>query len=509
LVRRATLPAAALAGALVLCSPASAQNAAGDIAERIESTFELVLGNSEELAIPLTRRALARRASEDGSADSVEPLAYGLVENASDMVAAPEETGAITAAETVEDASADDPAIARLPRPRPWQEAEADANPAAEELATADPAAEEPAMAVPAAEDVATAETTTADIATDDPATEASPATDVVAEEAMGGPLDLVATAPESEVSQEFAASALAHEAIADPPPAPPAAPVEVAAAAPETPAEPPLELIASGSCLSPADATDKDDDFKRNAEILSANTFCIAEETFKERRRHWTIATIRTSRPGPLFAVMHDDEDMSFDSAVAALKAHGGTLVAVETGGKRNQDGIDPNRNFSADGVGCKKLGKDATPKFTAFFQKLFDAEQPIIALHNNTGKRIPTGGVGHVSMDDLPKDMEKQPSDDPGAPLAGDRTLVLMTSPVPVTTVAESTADELNAKGINAVIEPVTEGKGDCSLSNYALLTGHSKYFNVTVDKDEGDKQQKIIDAILAPPLQTAATQ
>ena len=65
------------------------------------------------------------------------------------------------------------------------------------------------------------------------------------------------------------------------------------------------------------------------------------------------------------------------------------------------------------------------------------------------------------------------------------------------------------MNAKGINAVIEPVTEGKGDCSLSNYALLTGHSKYFNVTVDKDEGDKQQKIIDAILAPPLQTAATQ
>ena len=42
--------------------------------------------------------------------------------------------------------------------------------------------------------------------------------------------------------------------------------------------------------------------------------------------------------------------------------------------------------------------------------------------------------------------------------------------------------------------------EGKGDCSLSNYAFLTGHANYFNVTVDTDEGDKQRKIIDAILA---------
>ena len=106
----------------------------------------------------------------------------------------------------------------------------------------------------------------------------------------------------------------------------------------------------------------------------------------------------------------MHDDEDMSFDNAVAALKTYGGTLVAVETGGKRNQDGIDPNRNFSADGIGCKKLGDDATPKFTDVLPQALRPGQPIIALHNNTGERIPTGGLGHVSMDDVPKDMQKR---------------------------------------------------------------------------------------------------
>ena len=177
--------------------------------------------------------------------------------------------------------------------------------------------------------------------------------------------------------------------------------------------AEPLAELIASGACLPLAEVTEKDGDFSRNAEMLSAGGFCIEEESFKERRRPWRIQTIKTGRPGPLFAVMHDDENMSFDNAVAALKTYGGTLVAIETGGKRNQDGIDPNRNFSADGVGCTKLGDDATPKFTGVFRSLFDPGQPIIALHNNTGKRIPTGGVGHVTMDDVPKDMDEHPSE------------------------------------------------------------------------------------------------
>ena len=110
---------------------------------------------------------------------------------------------------------------------------------------------------------------------------------------------------------------------------------------------------------------------------------------------------------------------------------------------------------------------------------------------------------------MDDVPKDMETRESAVPDGPLAGQRTLVLLTSPVPVTTTAETRAEELAARGINAVIEPVREGKGDCSLSNYALLTGRAGYFNVTVDKDEGEKQRKIIDAILAKPTETVATQ
>lgn len=470
---------------MLLCAPAAAQES-GDITERIERTFALVIGNSEELAIPLTRRALARRFGEDAQPGRVEPLAYGGSEIETD--ASPESTASIgggaddaSDAMQIEEGSTDeaeDQDVARLPRPRPASDEPetADVSELAEPAVTADASEpSEPAAALPPDE----------------------------TELAMGGPLDLVAGAADP---QAFAASELAHEAIANEQSAAAAVPSDAAIPAP---ADAPLELVAGGECLSPDEVTDKDGDFERNKAVLSENVFCIAEEKFKERRRPWTIATIRTSRPGPLFAVMHDDENLSFDSAVAALKTYGGTLIAMETGGKRNQDGIDPNRNFSADGVGCKKLGKNATPKFTEIFRRLIESADPIVALHNNTGKRIPTGGLGHVSMDDVPKDMETRASAIPDGPLAGERTLVLLTSPVPVTTAAEARAEELAAKGINAIIEPVREGKGDCSLSNYALLTGRPGYFNVTVDEDESDKQLKIIEAILAKPTETVATQ
>jgi hypothetical protein len=465
-------------GALLLCSPAEAQQTA-KISERIERTFDLVLGNSADLAIPLTRRALARRLSTDEQTAHMQPLAYGEFDepNATSSIDAPpassDEAGASTDASamakdsTVEQGSADnpeDPDIARLPRHRPERESD-------------------PREVAVASVDAGSA-----------------------SGEAMDGPLDLVAGAADPDPGATATAGADQQLIAATAPVEDAPAPAAEASASADNPI---AELVASGECLSPSEVADKDDDFKRNAEALSGNAFCIAEEKFKERRRQWRIETVKTSRPGPLFVVMHDDEDVSFDNAVAALKAYGGTLVAIETGGKRNQDGVDPNRNFSADGIGCKKLGKDATPHFSNFFKDLIDDGQPIIALHNNSGKRIPTGGVGHVSMADAPMEMEKHKSNDPNGPLAGDRALVLLTSPVPVSTTSKARADDLSQKGINALIERVAESKGDCSLSNFTLLSGHPDYMNITVDADEADKQKKIIDVIMSERSATVATQ
>jgi hypothetical protein len=431
----------AFAIALIAAFPIStaiAQDALGVIEQRIESTFQLVIGNSPELAIPLTRRALQRRSDEI----AIDPLAYG----AGQAPAVAEEVSAEGDADLEEE-------VARLPRPRPDR--------VREQAAEAEPEPEP---------------------------------------EATDAPLDLVAGAALVEPETVVAANALQQTGSLPSPSVD--QPILPAAAT----SEPLPELVATGSCLSPSDVADKDGDFKRNAELLSGNAFCIAEKTFRERRRTWTIQTIRTSRPGPLWAVMHDDEDMSFDNAVEALKAYGGTFVTVDTGGKRNLDGIDPNRNFSADNIGCAKLGKDAAPEYTAFFRALI-SDEPIIALHNNYNGHVPTGGLGHVTMESVPKDMRGYPASDPSGPLASERNLVLLTSAEPVSATAESRARALAEKGVNAMIEIVS--KGDCSLSNDTLLTGHPDYLNVTVDHDQRNVQRQIIDVIMAGRNATVATQ
>ncbi len=437
---RYALATGTLAGALLLCTSAFAQDESSEIEKRIENTFDLVIGNTADLAIPLTRRALARRSEED---KAIEPLSYRDATSMPDPDFAPVSIKPAPMEAVFEAGAADDVEVARLPRPRPAR--------------------------------------------VDDPPDKAN------------APLDLVAGAPAAPTPEELAAA----EAAAKPAPLASDQPILPAAHAEPTP-----ELVASGACLSPSDVADKDGDFKRNAEALSGNAFCIAEETFKERRRTWTVQTVKTSRPGPLWAVMHDDEDMSFDTAVEALKAYGGTLVTVDTGGRRNQDGIDPNRNFSADGIGCSKLGTDAAPLYTAFFRNLM-SEEPIIALHNNVDGPVSTGGIGHASMERVPKDMEATRAPDQKGPLAGERNLVLLVSAIPVSTTSKTRAAALAAKGINAMIEGVRDGKGDCSLSNYALLTDHPDYLNVTVDHGERDKQVKIIDVIMAGRNDAVATQ
>ena len=55
--------------------------------------------------------------------------------------------------------------------------------------------------------------------------------------------------------------------------------------------------------------------------------------------------------------------------------------------------------------------------------------------------------------------------------------------------------------------VLEPVRAGSGDCSLSNYAVLSGHPDYLNVTVDHDEGEKQRQIIDVIMSSSFTVSA--
>ena len=131
--------AGALLGAATLCAPAEAQNATSDISARIERTFNLVIGNAADLAIPLTRRALAHRFSEDATEPSV-ARAYGATDepNATSSIDARAMDLRQVTESVAEQGSADDEEdeSARLPRSRPVQDPDAVAE---EELAMGGP----------------------------------------------------------------------------------------------------------------------------------------------------------------------------------------------------------------------------------------------------------------------------------------------------------------------------------------------------------------------------------
>lgn len=437
--------------------PAASVAQTAEIETRIANAFDLVEGNPVDLAVPLARLALARRSIEVEAAKA----AAGGPEVAAAVAGAPQFSAVVVPAggdTEIEQGSAEDltdEEIARLPRPRP---------------------------AAPGEEPV--------------------PTPPAVAQPLIGQPLDLVAGAASilADTPPILVASATPG-ATADAP---------AAAAAPAAPLPiPQRELVARGSCVAVDDVADRDGDFARNESALSDSRFCIAQTRFKERGKSWTVQTVASGRPGPLWAVLHDNEDLSFDNAVWGLMTYGGALIAVDTGGRRLLEGIDPNRNFSADGIGCEKVGDDATPQFTMLFRGLFDPAQPIVALHNNGEGRTSTGGHGHASMSTVPRDMIASPAPDQDGPLAGDDTLVLLAVTDREDAAAAARTEALNAAGINVVREIVRPGRGDCSFSNYALLSGHTDYVNITVDTGQSDEQKRIVEAVLGARPAAVATQ
>ena len=151
--------------------------------------------------------------------------------------------------------------------------------------------------------------------------------------------------------------------------------------------------------------ATLQDDDLIRHSaepDFLSGVT--VSETRFSEAGFNWHLLRfVNAAKPvGPLWVVPHDDENAAFDSAISALKSHGGVAIVVNSGrgSSRTQTGqgtcggrtpilsrCDPNRNFSS-----------ATPLFTNAHLDQRPSGQPVIALHTNSPGFGP--GKGEITI-------------------------------------------------------------------------------------------------------------
>ena len=156
----------------------------------------------------------------------------------------------------------------------------------------------------------------------------------------------------------------------------------------------------------------DIDDDVRRNIEKPKFfDGINVSEYRFSENGFDWHLVRfVSNERPkGPLWMVPHDDENAAFDAMIAAVKAHGGVGIAVNSGpgSARRQSGngicgvrsgtttsCDPNRNFDA-----------KTPFFTSAFLSHAAASQPVIALHTNSPgfSGDGNGGRGEITIYDI----------------------------------------------------------------------------------------------------------
>ncbi|WP_136657354.1 hypothetical protein [Nitratireductor sp. XY-223] len=254
-----------------------------------------------------------------------------------------------------------------------------------------------------------------------------------------------------------------------------------------------------ASTCGNIAQITDRDGDFSRNSAYFRDDLLCVSEHRFKENGVNWIVHIIehKDKRPGPLWAVPHDNENVAFDTALYGLYRYGGKIVSVDSAGKRLNAGIDPNRNFTGNKKACGRY----SPKYTDLFMSAYQRGRPIVALHSNALKSRKTGGSGGVSINSPFSNTSVHKAKKPIPSQSNEDTLAFVASTKKYG--ADHTVDKriasLNNQGINVMRELVSRRGNDCSLSNYASLTNIKDYFNLEVVHGDGQTHMNMVDRLM----------
>jgi hypothetical protein len=263
--------------------------------------------------------------------------------------------------------------------------------------------------------------------------------------------------------------------------------------------------------CLRPEQVEDGDGDFVRHRAALSEPGLCITQTSFDERGVTWRLQIVKSDRTGPLWVVPHDNENSGFDTAVFGLTHYGGVIVAVETNGERFNGPIDPNRNFSADGIGCAAIGNAASPKFVSVFMDNLAPGEPVFALHSNAKGSSAYGGSGNISMKTPYSNATPYPARKVVNLFRNDDTMIFVATVGKPSREITGRVAALNEQGINVMLESVSPQKSDCSMSNYMVLTGRKDYLNLEVVHGDNITQEKMLQVVMStlfPRLAERAT-
>ncbi len=246
---------------------------------------------------------------------------------------------------------------------------------------------------------------------------------------------------------------------------------------------------------------TVEDDDFARHRDSRNWRGLKVSRIAFSEERATWRLWRIEDlKRPrGPLWFVPHDDENAGFEAALVAIRKHGGTIVAVDSGGgRRNRDvtfgqGIDPNRNF-----------RDGLPRYPSqVLAAVNRGAWPIIALHTNSPGfdrsrstcpgRGGEDGDGVISISFCNAVLTPSASKARTYPFDDDDVVAFAAHLATQDPRDAFCARQMVAADFNVVSERVVNSDG--SLSNYAVLHGLD-YLNFEA-RERGLEPQPLADS------------
>lgn len=250
------------------------------------------------------------------------------------------------------------------------------------------------------------------------------------------------------------------------------------------------------------------DPDIRRNAAVFAADgDLCITRQGFTEHGRDWQLTVVRnlSTRRGPVWAVLHDNENDAFDSALYAVGKYGGALVAVEAGENRSFMGQDPNRNFSltaSNAATCRDISQKPTPGFTNAISSFFSQRYPVLTLHNNDDGYSGAGGTGTISARRSSASMTGMMTPTPVQGLSDEDNAILLAGAMPFeqNRAARKAVQAFHGAGVNAIYEHVRPERNDCSFSFFTTMNGLGDYYNIEAQHGALEAQKAMVDVLMS---------
>ena len=254
--------------------------------------------------------------------------------------------------------------------------------------------------------------------------------------------------------------------------------------------------------CLAPERVVDAD--VTRNATALANPALCLEVHRVEENGVDWRLTVVRNrDRPGPLWAVPHDEEDVAFTNGVYAVQHYGGVMVAIENNERRLADGLDPNQIFATTAAAAAVCpgARAPAPKYVAAFLDEWSRGFPVVGLHTNWDGYAGAGGLGTISVRRADDKMIPFASTVGAGRLADEDTITML-----VGTRAPNERDAarraigwFNDRGAHVIYRHVSEANNGCTLADYLTLNRLGPYFNLEVEHGDSDTQARLIDLLV----------